>query len=471
VRSPDRSAITNPAHIIDCVRRAPLVVLAAGCALFALTAASCQDTANDIGLGNAGRADVVEVIDAPATVTAKAVATLTAPADGTVVALPVLPGATVRAGDVVAIINSPSAQSRLDQAAAALASASGGGGGGIGRTNLVSTQRNTDEAAAKAFASARDAATRIADPNIRTALLAQIDAAQRGYEEAAASSRALINSVQRGFANIGQAVGALTAAQRTQAQAAYDLAKSTVDALTLRAPVAGVLQLGGVTSGGGGSLTDLLGSAGSGGGALSAAIGGAGAGGSGGAGGGTATGPGIDPATGVGGVVGAGTPVVTIVDTSELGLLAEVDETDVLLVKPGVKASAELDAAPGTRYDATVGSVDVLPAASSRGGVSYRVRLSLRVAEPAPVPRPGMNAVAHLAVRSVDDAVTVPAAAVFNAEGHDAVWVVRGGKAARVPVSVGVAGQDRIQIVSGLSDSDRVVVRGTDKVRAGQQLP
>jgi len=430
----------------------------------ALTAASCKDDNTAIGLGSAGRSDVVEIIDSPATVTAKAVATLTAPADGTVVALPVAPGTTVTAGQVVAVVDSPSAQARLDDAAAALAAVSGSSAG-VGRTNLAGAQRRTDEAADKAFTAARDAAGKVADPTVRVALLTRIEADQRAYQEAAASSRALINSVQRGLASIGQAMNALTAAQRTQAQAAYGLAKSTVDALTLRAPVAGVLQLGGVATGGGNPLTDLLGGAAGGAGALSAAAG-AGAAGS----AGPATGPGVDPAAGVGGRVGAGTPVVTIVDTSELGLLAEVDETDVLLVKPGIAAEVELDAAPGSRYAATVQSVDILPSTSSQGGVSYRIRLTLRASDGAPTPRPGMNAVAHLAVRSVTGAVTVPAAAVVNADGRDAVWVVRGGRAERVDVSVGVSGQDRVQIISGLAETDRVVVRGTDRVRAGQQV-
>ncbi|MCM0677865.1 efflux RND transporter periplasmic adaptor subunit, partial [Micromonospora phytophila] len=185
--------------------------------------------------------------------------------------------------------------------------------------------------------------------------------------------------------------------------------------------------------------------------------------------------PGVDVAVPVGGRVTAGTPVLTIVDTGELGLLAEVDETDVLLVKVGLTAAVELDAVTGATYEATVRSVDVLPSTSARGGVSYRVRLSLGAgrlgeAEPAPTPRPGMNAVVRLRVREAADAVTVPASAVFSADGRDAVWVVREGRAERVPVSVGVQGQDLVQIVSGVQAGDRVVVRGADQVRDGQEL-
>jgi HlyD family secretion protein len=439
--------------------------------LVSMSTAACSDDASGIGVGAASRADVTEVVDAPAAVTAKSVATLSAPAAGTIATLLVTPGATVSAGQVLAVIDSPSAQRQLAQAAEALRAAGAGGRGGGGRIDLSGTQRRTDQAAAAAFAQARDAANKIIDPEVRAVLLAQIAAAERAYQEAAASARSLIVAVQRGLASVGQAMAALGTAQRTQAQAAFDLAKSTVDALTLRAPIAGVVQLGGSSSGtpAGGGLTDLLG----------AVTGGGGVTGGGavpGAGGSTPSGPGIDSVPVVGGLVSAGTPVVTVVDTSELGLVAEVDETDILLVTPGVTAGVELDAAPGARYDATVRSVDVLPTASSRGGVSYRVRLALATGRfgdgrSAPVPRPGMSAVAHLAVRSASSVVVVPAAAVFTVDGHDAVWVVRDGKAVRVPVTVGVAGQDVVQVSSGVENGDRIVVRGTDRVRAGMDLP
>jgi len=90
---------------------------------------------------------------------------------------------------------------------------------------------------------------------------------------------------------------------------------------------------------------------------------------------------------------------------------------------------------------------------------------------PAPAPRPGMSAVAHLEVRSAADAVTVPAAAVFSADGRDAVWVVKDGRAEEVPVTVGVQGPELVQIVSGVRPGQQVVVRGTDRVRGGQQVP
>ncbi len=82
-----------------------------------------------------------------------------------------------------------------------------------------------------------------------------------------------------------------------------------------------------------------------------------------------------------------------------------------------------------------------------------------------------MSAVAHLEVRSASGAVVVPAAAILNAGGRDTVWVVRSGKAEQVAVTLGVAGADLVQVVNGVGEGDRIVVRGADRVRSGQELP
>jgi HlyD family secretion protein len=448
------------------VRRAPLVALLA-VAFLGVSAAGCEPSSAGISTDAVRLATVVEVVDVPASVTARAVATLTSPAEGTLAALTVQPGATVAAGDVVARVDSPSAQKRLAEARSALAAARSASGRRVGAVDLSSAQRHLDQAAEEAFSAAREAAAGITDETVRAALLAHIDAAETGYRSAAQTAARLIDQVQRGIAGIGAAVAALGAAQRVQAQAAYDLAKSTVDALTLRTPIAGVVQLGGQAAGSTApDLTSLLGAV-----AGPAALpAGSGAGGS------TAgaSPPGVDDVLAVGDRVSTGAPVLTVVDVSELGLVGEVDETDVLLVAPQVSASVELDAAPGVRYEASVRSVDLLPTPSARGGVAYRIRLSLGGGEPggppSPTPRPGMSAVAHLRVRTATDAVAVPASAVFTSNLGDTVWVLRDGAAVRQQVRLGIAGEDLVQVLSGVQPGQRVVVSGADRVRAGQKL-
>lgn len=445
-------------------------VLLASITLVTLTAASCGENDTGVAIGSASVARVDEIVDASATVTARAAATLTAPADGTLAVLRAGPGDRVRAGQVLAVVDSPTAHANLARAEEALAAAKragrGFGGGGAG---LSEAQRGVDAAAEQAFVAARSAAGKISEERLRAALLAQVTAAEKQYAAAARTASDAVRAVQQGVGGVRSALRAMSAAQRLQAEQAYDLAKTAVDALTIRAPIGGVVQLGGTGSatGSADALAGLLGAAGAdrspAGGDLGSAAP-------------PAPPAGIDVSVPVGGRVTAGTPLLTIVDVSQLGLLAQVDETDVLLTRRGQTATVELDAATGASYSARVRSVDLLPSQSASGGVSYRVRLSLAAGSypdgrPAPVPRPGMSAVVHLQVRSAPDAVTVPAAAVFSTNGGDAVWVVRNGRAEQVPVSIGVQGQELVQIVTGVQPGQQVVVRGTDRVHGGQQVP
>jgi multidrug efflux pump subunit AcrA (membrane-fusion protein) len=428
------------------------------------SAAACTSSDSGVSTGLVNRSTVTEVVDAPASVTARAAATLTAPADGTISALAVGPGTTVTKGAVLAVVDSPQAEQRLVDATEALDAA--GNVGSRSTVDLVSLQSTIDSAENDALAAARSAAEKVSDPNVRAALLAEVDASQKRYDAAAATSRRILGQVEQGIENLADGLSALGQAQRAQAKAAYDLAKSNVDALTLRAPISGVVQLSGPPGGGNDSaLNQLL--AGTTGSTL-----------------GTSSGQtdqaltGVDDVVALGDRVSAGQSIVTIVDVSEIGLVGEVDETDVLLVSPGIAADVELDAAPGQTYEAVVRSVDVLPTPSARGGVAYRVRLAFTTStaakggEPPPTPRPGMSAVAHLRVRSAINAISVPASAVFSTDNGSAVWLVGpDGRAVRQAIVLGVLGEDVVAVTKGLHPGQRIVVTGTDKVSAGDKLP
>lgn len=442
-----------------------------------VVAASCSGDPNKgISVQPARIATVHEVVDAPASVTARAMATVTSPADGRVAGLLAKDGQRVGAGTVLAVIDSPSAQQRLVQAKQAAAAANTGSVRVPG-VNLAGTQAQTDAAANAAFAQSQAAITQIPDPASRATAQRQLAATRAQYAAIQAQARAAVRQFNAGLAGLSTALRSLTAAQRVQAQAAVSVAQATVDALTLRAPIAGTVQLGGTSAAATGSLSDLLGSLPAGAAGASGASGATGA-----TGGSTPSAPGasngapsprvIAPGT----LVAQGTAVVTLVDVSALGLQADVDETDVLLVRPGIPASVELDAAPGATYQATVAAVDLTPTTSSRGGVSYHVRLTLGAGRdgagaPAPTPRPGMSAVAHLQVRTAPHAVAVRASAIVRVGSRNAVWVVIGGAARQRSVTVGTQGEDLVEITAGVRIGDQVVVTGAERVHAGQQLP
>lgn len=451
--------------------RLPRKGATAAVAVSAALLTGCSGDKSDIQTAAVGRSTVSEVVEAPATVQAAATTTLTSPAAGEVEQVLVKDGQRVAAGTLLARISSPTTTAQLTQARSALAQVEANG---PSSPALLSggPQTQADTTAQTAFDSARKAAAAIADPRLKATALTQIATAEHQYQLAAAQARAAIGAINSGIGNLNSALASLTAAQRLQAQTAVQVAQNAVDALEVTAPIAGTVQLGGETPAGGGSSgTDLSG-------VLSqlpasaqqqaaTALGGAS----------TQSGAGVQttgPLT-PGTPVSTGTTLASIVDLSALSLQADVDETDVFLVKPGVKAEAQLDAVPGARYTATVASVGLSPTQSARGGVSYRARLTLAAGtmpdgSPAPAPRPGMSAVADLRVRTARNAISVPATAIVHDGDRDAVWVVQGKLARRQTVTVGTQGEDVVAVTDGLTVGQQVVVRGTDQVREGQEL-
>jgi hypothetical protein len=364
---------------------------------------------------------------------------------------------------------SPDAQAQLEQARQADAEAAAAGRVRVRGVNLSRQQRAADRAAEHGFAAAEHAAREIADPALRASALASMASARQQYAAARAQAQDLVAQANSGLASLGSAVAAVSGAQRIQTRAALAIARRTVTSLTVKAPITGIVTYGGQAPVASGGLTDLAGLAGALGTGSSAAgaLAAAGAAGQ----GGTASGE-----VGIGTPVSAGDLLATVTDTSTLSLRAEVDETDILLVRPRVVAEVEFDAVPDAGYPATVLNVDPNPATSSRGGVSYTVRLTLGAGrtvdgEPAPRPLPGMSAVARLQVRTAVDVVSVPAAAVFRDGPRDAVWVVEGGVAHRRAVRLGAQGEDQVQVLAGVAPGARIVVRGADVVRDGQRLP
>ena len=430
--------------------------------------AGCSETdAGTVRTATVTRATVAEVVEAPGSVAARATATVTAPATGRIAELAVADGQAVTTGTLLLRIDSPQAQAQLAQAEQADAEVARAGAQRVAlpSSNVAAQQRRADQAANESFARARSSAEAIPVPEARAQALAAVDTAQAQYAAARAQAQDAARRFEAGLGSLSAALSSIGDAQRVQTRAAVALARGTIDALTVLAPIDGVVALGARpaegAAGAAGDLLDQLPPD------VAARAGGALGGGG---------GPSVRGDLSVGSPVSSGDVLVTVTDVSALTLTAEVDETDVLLVTPGVQADAELDAVPGSRYPATVETVDLSPTSSAGGGVTYVVRLSLGAGktldgEPAPVPKPGMSAVVDLRVRTAADAIAAPASAVFRDGARDAVWLVRGGTVSRREVAVGAQGEDTVEVLAGLNEGDRVVTGGADAVREGQQLP
>jgi RND family efflux transporter MFP subunit len=167
--------------------------------------------------------------------------------------------------------------------------------------------------------------------------------------------------------------------------------------------------------------------------------------------------PGTDsmiPKAAVGTAVAPGTAVFTVIDYSKLYFDAQVDEADISKVAMGMKANVALDAFATTTFTGTVSAIRRTAIQTTTGGIAFPVLLAVDEADNNLLV--GMSGSADIEVDSVAGALTVPIEAVLNDNGKNYVFTVNNNKVSKVQVTTGVLTDTSAQILSGLAQGDVV---------------
>jgi RND family efflux transporter MFP subunit len=149
----------------------------------------------------------------------------------------------------------------------------------------------------------------------------------------------------------------------------------------------------------------------------------------------------------IGEVIDTGNTVFVVGERRPLRVTAEVDEEDILRVEPGQRVLLKADALPDRPLEGRL--AEITPKGDPRLKV-YRVRIALPDDTPLLV---GMSVEANIIVRETARAVLAPTASLRDG----AVFVVEDSVARRVPVTLGVQGPLKLEVLSGLAPGMRVV--------------
>ncbi|MCW5852393.1 MAG: efflux RND transporter periplasmic adaptor subunit [Anaerolineae bacterium] len=159
-------------------------------------------------------------------------------------------------------------------------------------------------------------------------------------------------------------------------------------------------------------------------------------------------------------LVTAATPIMTLADLSHLQVSLTIDETEISRVQVGQTARVTLDAHPGQDLEGKV--AEIAPTATvQQGVVTYRVKVELPATDL--LLKPGMTANVEIILDRRQGVLLVPNRAIRTANGQRVVQVVRGTPPAPVdvPVRLGLSNDQVTEVVSGLSEGDRVVTQVT----------
>ncbi len=165
--------------------------------------------------------------------------------------------------------------------------------------------------------------------------------------------------------------------------------------------------------------------------------------------------------------VRTGDPILWLADLSRLRVRANVDQVDLGRVRAGQKVRVTSNAWPGRSWSAVVS--EMVPHVVVKENRSVSEGLAL-VDPPTDCLVPGMTVDVDVVVEDVASALQVPAAAVHADDGRAFVYRIAGGRAERVPVTVGRASVDAVEILGGLEGDERVIVRSSNGLHDGSRV-
>lgn len=155
--------------------------------------------------------------------------------------------------------------------------------------------------------------------------------------------------------------------------------------------------------------------------------------------------------------------LIALPDTSEMTASVKVHESLAGRVRPGQAVAVKVDAIDAT-IPGVVASIGVLAESGgwrdpNRREYTVKIDLNTDVARSAGL-KPTLRCEARIELGRVDNALTVPVQAVFNENSvRYALRPLPTGRFERVPVMLGRTSDTNAEIVAGLSEGDRVLIR------------
>jgi HlyD family secretion protein len=152
----------------------------------------------------------------------------------------------------------------------------------------------------------------------------------------------------------------------------------------------------------------------------------------------------------------AGTPLLTIMDISQVVARAHIPQTEAVLLKRGDNATLS---APGLDQPIPGKVVLVSPALDPN---STTVEIWVQCKNPKELLRPGTSAQITMVARTVPDALAIPAAALLTAQDGTTSVMMAGndGKAHQQIIRTGFHDGDKVQILEGLQAGQKIVGNG-----------
>jgi RND family efflux transporter MFP subunit len=160
---------------------------------------------------------------------------------------------------------------------------------------------------------------------------------------------------------------------------------------------------------------------------------------------------------------------ISVVDISTVRLVANIVEKDIRLISAGLPAEVEVDAFPGEKFAGRVARV-----APILDPLTRTAQIEVEISNSQARLKPGMYAKVSFVAERHENALVIPAVSLVDAGGRRGVFVPETGETGQVArfreVEVGLIETDKVEILSGIAEGDRIVSTGAAALREGDVM-
>lgn len=166
----------------------------------------------------------------------------------------------------------------------------------------------------------------------------------------------------------------------------------------------------------------------------------------------------------VGQLLGGGSPVCEIVNNNKLKLNIKISEREVYKIKTGQPVAVRLTVFPDKQFTGRITSI----AEKADAVMKFNVEITLDNDVNAHL-KSGLYAEAELPVTNEEKLIISKSCIVESME-SPVVYVAQNGKALKRNLVVGQSNDKQVEVLSGLSDGDQVIVSGQMNLKDGDDI-
>jgi len=159
-------------------------------------------------------------------------------------------------------------------------------------------------------------------------------------------------------------------------------------------------------------------------------------------------------------VLSPGEPLMTVQDISNVYMVIHVEQKNLARVKTGQKAEATVDAFGDLKF---AGHVEIINPAADKSARVFETKI--RLSNPGHLLKPGMYAGVEIRSGEAEEVLVVPQNAVISVEGLYFVFIAEGDLARRQQVEIGRVIDQSVEIKSGITEGQLVIVSNVNKLK------